>query len=302
MKVLPINTRREALWPEVRSLAFAEYLLHHEIARGPEASIFSAYYRPDDHTRRLVHVKKLSKAAAADPEIAASFHREMQLVARIQHPSVARLFRCGVWRERPYAVYQAERGVSLSFCVRFQEGSVLPAQAILEIASHTSRALACAHRSGVAHGPLDPGQILLTRRGKILLGGFSPTGLRCRSNDFEPNQKLLEKAAGKAPVADSFWLGILLLRLVSPLAPKAQTPDVPRELLELVQSLASFRAEARPSTEEAAKVLTALQDRWFDPDRAREELTRLVAEAEARSESNTTIARVVPRPSLAARR
>lgn len=287
MLIQTASPRRETPQRQI----FADYVLGHEVASSRYARIFDAFEPGAGGAWAPVVVKRLRTEAAGDAEIAERFHRELQLTARVQHPSSARLLRSGTFHDVPYAAYASAPGVSLAVASRFHPRQKLPEQVVLAVGLTAAQVLATAHRSGVTHGHFDTAQITITRTGAILIGGFAPTGLRCRSHEIEANELLLAQAAGPGPAGDAFWLGVLLLRLVSP---RNEPPRVTRKLSALIHALLSFQPAARPSLPAVEETLAELRDRNHPVsaagDPTAQSLAELVAGVEQRCDSYTTIA------------
>jgi serine/threonine-protein kinase len=108
-----------------------------------------------------VHVAlKLIRRDVADEETAARFVREAKAAARVQHPSIIRVYDYGSsTRGEPYMVMELLRGKSLGE-VLDEQGRMLPAVAVTTMLPIAS-GLAVAHDEGIVHRDLKPDNVLV---------------------------------------------------------------------------------------------------------------------------------------------
>src|SRR5258706_10785062 len=92
---------------------------------------------------------------------------EARAAARIQHPNVVSVYRVGELGDRPYIVSELVRGKSLA-----QSPRPMTAAAALDIAIDLARGLAAAHRRGVVHCDIKPGNAMITDDGIAKLVDF----------------------------------------------------------------------------------------------------------------------------------
>jgi formylglycine-generating enzyme required for sulfatase activity len=115
---------------------------------------------------RPVAVKFL---AAAEPD-AASTERvlvEARAAARLQHPNVAAVYRVGELEKRPYIISEYVRGESLDYLQKPVE-----ARRAVELGIGLCRGLGAAHRRGVLHRDLKPGNVIVAEGGEVKLVDF----------------------------------------------------------------------------------------------------------------------------------
>lgn len=172
---------------------FDEYRLVRPIGRGRTGRVYLAH---DTLLERPVAVKFIP---ALGSNVLARFLVEARAAARIQHPNVVTLYRVGLLEEQPYLISEFIRGTSLDRISR-----PVPWERALAMGMDLARGLAAAHRRGVLHRDIKPGNAVLTESGEVKLLDF---GLA----------KLLDTAApGAEPDA----------------SPPATPPEVPPELAQ----------------------------------------------------------------------
>ncbi|HUD70342.1 MAG TPA: serine/threonine-protein kinase, partial [Dongiaceae bacterium] len=128
------------------------------------------YKARDTRLERIVAIKVLPSHVAANPELRARFEREARALSGFQHPHICSLYDIGR-EETPaggidYLVMEYLEGETLA--TRIDRGA-LPTAEILRIGMAVAEALDKAHRQGVVHRDLKPGNIILTRGGAKLL-------------------------------------------------------------------------------------------------------------------------------------
>jgi Tol biopolymer transport system component len=124
------------------------------------------YKARDTRLNRPVALKVLRQHLRDDPELKQRFEREAQTVAALQHPHICVLHDIGHHGDLDFLVMEYLEGVSLAR--RLRRGP-LPLEQALRCAIEIGDALDKAHRKGVVHRDLKPGNIMLTRSGTKLL-------------------------------------------------------------------------------------------------------------------------------------
>ncbi|MGQ0737157.1 MAG: protein kinase domain-containing protein [Acidobacteriota bacterium] len=134
-------------------------------------------YRARDHAlHRDVAIKVLPAAFLADRKRLARFEREARLLASLNHPHVGAVYGLEGSGARRAIVLELIDGETLE--ARLRRGP-LPAAQALRLAVQIADALDHAHRRGVTHRDLKPGNIMLTRSGvKLLDFGLAKWSLR----------------------------------------------------------------------------------------------------------------------------
>ncbi|CAN5292446.1 hypothetical protein BH23ACT9_BH23ACT9_06710 [soil metagenome] len=241
------------------------YRLAEEIGRGGMADVFSA---EDTQSGQMVAVKVMRVGEAADPE---RFASEMQILERLSHPAIVRLFDTGRTAEdSPYFVMQLIDGESLS--TRLREEGPLPHGDLLKVAARVAGALAHAHDQGVVHRDIKPANILIDERGRGYLTDFgvarlvdsallTRTGTTIGTAAYLAPEQLQDSAVG--PSADVYSLALVLIEALTgrrafrgtgveaALARLGSDPRIPEELSQhwrgLLVSMTRRDPERRPS-------------------------------------------------------
>jgi serine/threonine protein kinase/dienelactone hydrolase len=115
---------------------------------------------------RMVALKLLPKELAEDRESLQQFLREAKTASALNHASICRVYDFGEDAARAFIAMEYLEGETLS--ARIQRGRLSTVEA-LKIAIAVADALATAHRKGIVHRDLTPGNIMLTESGAMLL-------------------------------------------------------------------------------------------------------------------------------------
>ena len=124
------------------------------------------YKARDTRLDRRVAIKVLPTELSADPERRARFEREAKTIAGLNHPHICTLYDVGEHDGSTYLVMEHLQGETLAD--RLEKGP-LPLDQALSVATEIADALAAAHRQGVIHRDLKPGNVMLTKAGAKLL-------------------------------------------------------------------------------------------------------------------------------------
>ena len=133
------------------------------------------YRAKDTRLDRTVAIKILPAHLSSDPVRKQRFEREAKTISSLNHPNICVLYDVGQQDGIDYLVMECIEGETLS--KRLEKGA-LPSEQVLKYGTQIADALDKAHRSGVVHRDLKPGNIMLTPTGAKLLdfGLAKPTG------------------------------------------------------------------------------------------------------------------------------
>ncbi|HEX6791225.1 MAG TPA: protein kinase [Candidatus Krumholzibacteria bacterium] len=134
------------------------------------------YRARDTRLGRDVAIKVLPQHLSSNSEVRARFEREAKTVSSLNHPHICTLFDVGREGGTDYLVMELIEGETLA--ARIAKGP-LPVADVLKIGAQIADALDRAHRAGVVHRDLKPGNIMLTKSGAKLMdfGLARATGL-----------------------------------------------------------------------------------------------------------------------------
>jgi serine/threonine protein kinase len=134
------------------------------------------YRARDTRLRRVVALKVLPNHLSPSPEDRARLQREARAIAALNHPHICTLHDVGRDGDTDYLVMELVDGETLA---RVLTRGALPLQEFLKFGIQMADALDRAHRAGVIHRDLKPGNIMVTSSGvKILDFGLASTARR----------------------------------------------------------------------------------------------------------------------------
>ena len=134
-----------------------------ELGAGGMGEVYKAR---DTRLNRTVAIKVLPTHVAADPNFRERFEREARAVAALNHPHICTLHDVGQQDGIDYLVMEYLEGQTLA--ERLEKGA-LPLDQALQDAIQIADALDKAHRQGITHRDLKPGNVMLTKSGIKLL-------------------------------------------------------------------------------------------------------------------------------------
>ncbi|MES4908458.1 protein kinase [Streptomyces sp. NPDC000395] len=177
----------------------------------------------DEVLRRTVAVKLLLGDDPAS-QAAARFRLEAQTAARLSHPNIVGVFDFGARDGRFYLVMELVEGQSLAQELNSQ--GTLRAERVAAIAAQAAAGLASAHRTGIVHRDIKPGNLMSDADGTVKIGDFGiarfvddpATALTTAGQIIGTSLYLApERALGRpaSPASDVYSLGCLLYQLLT---------------------------------------------------------------------------------------
>jgi eukaryotic-like serine/threonine-protein kinase len=204
------------------------YRLLRAIGRGGMGAVYLAV-RDDEQYERLVAVKIL-RSGLEDTELRHRFLAERQILARLEHPNIARLYDGGSTEDgRPYLVMELIEGLPVDeYCDRHR----LTVDQRLELFRKICAAVQYAHQNLLVHRDIKPANILVTAEGEPKLLDFgiakqlepatetdalTRTGLRVMTPSYASPEQVKGQAITTA--SDVYSLGVLLYELLAGCSP-----------------------------------------------------------------------------------
>jgi serine/threonine protein kinase len=121
------------------------------------------YRARDTRLDRTVAVKVVRSQSSADPELKERFEREARAIAALSHPHICVLHDVGTDGEIDFLVMECLEGDSLADLIA---KGPLPTASVLRYGIEIAAALTKAHRHGIAHRDLKPGNVMITKGGR----------------------------------------------------------------------------------------------------------------------------------------
>ena len=255
------------------------YQLTTHLARGGMADV---YQGTDSLLDRRVAIKILHSQFSLDEAFVKRFRKEAQAAANLTHPNIVGIYDWGQLDSTYFIVMELVDGRSLREVLK-SSGPLLPRRAV-EISSEVAAALSVAHRSGLVHRDVKPGNILLAPDGTVKVTDFGIARAWNDSQELTKTGAVMGTATYFSPEqaqglpaderSDIYSLGIVLFEMLtgrtpfrgdSPVAvayqhvsqaavaPSTINPDVSPELDALVLKALSKRPEDRYQTAEALR-------------------------------------------------
>ena len=116
-------------------------------------------------------LKLLPSFLSREPEFVSRFEREMRTVSRLDHPNIVATTNAGTSEGRVWYTMTYVRGTDGAEAIRTSPGG-LPPDRVTGIVDAVADALDFAHRQGVAHRDVKPGNVLLADDGRVFLTDF----------------------------------------------------------------------------------------------------------------------------------
>jgi serine/threonine protein kinase/tetratricopeptide (TPR) repeat protein len=144
------------------------YRIIEEIGRGGMGIVYKAL---DTKLNRPVAIKSLQARDAQDEAARKRFLREAMMVARLDHPYICKVYEILEYEGESYIVLEFVRGRSLRDLAEDPAGK-LPLEKVLDLGREIAEALEEAHKNGIIHRDIKPGNIMLLESGHIKVLDF----------------------------------------------------------------------------------------------------------------------------------
>jgi len=199
--------------PEEGKLYGDRYRLVKRIATGGMGEVWQAQ---DEVILRQVAIKILKQQYMGDPDFVERFRTEAKHAAMINHDGIANVYDYGEDDGSAYLVMELVPGESLSSILEREK--TLPEQQVISIIAQTALALDAAHREGLVHRDIKPGNLLIAPDGQVKITDFGIARVANQVSLTQTGQVMgtvqylaPEQATGKpaSALGDIYSLGIV---------------------------------------------------------------------------------------------
>jgi eukaryotic-like serine/threonine-protein kinase len=249
------------------------YSNRYEVVRGiARGGMSEVYLARDRHLDRPVALKVLTSALSRDPSFVERFRREAQAAANLSHPNIVAVYDWGQEEGTYFIVMEFVDGHSLRDVLRTQ--TTIEASRAAGIGAEVANGLSFAHKAGVVHRDVKPGNVLIETSGQVKVTDFgvaradasealTQTGsVMGTATYFSPEQAQGLVVDGRS---DVYSLGVVLYEMVCGTPPFAGENPVSvayQHVREPVPSLRARRPDVPAGLEQI--IMTALEK---DPNR-----------------------------------
>jgi eukaryotic-like serine/threonine-protein kinase len=240
------------------------YRIERRLGAGGMSTVFLA---TDGVLERAVAIKLLAEHLAEDQDFVARFRREALSAARLQHPNIVQVFDSGQDAEslRHYIVMEFVDGPSAADLLR--EHKLLGVDQTVSIVRDACHGLDYAHRAGVIHRDVKPGNLLLSDGAgitKLADFGIAKAAEQTRITQvgsvlgtaayLSPEQARGDEAG---PASDTYSLGVCAYQFLTGRLPHEYTSLTElalKQQQEVVQPIRDFRPEVPAELDEAIRL------------------------------------------------
>jgi serine/threonine-protein kinase len=238
-------------------------------------------YRATDLTLgQSVALKFLPEEASRNQRLLERFHGEVRVARLVSHPNVCRVYDIGEVEGMPFISMEYVDGEDLgTLLLRIGR---LPADKAVQTARKLCAGLTAAHDRGVIHRDLKPGNIMIDKRGEIVIMDFGLAAIADQLSGAEvhngtpaymsPEQL---KGTGVTARSDLYALGLVLYELFTgkrPYDAKSVQQLIDLEEAAQLTSMTSVAADIDPAVEKVIR-------RCLDPDPAKRPANALAVAA-----------------------
>jgi hypothetical protein len=290
------------------------YELGDRLGLGGMSTVLVAF---DTRLERYVAIKLLAEHLADDAQFVTRFRREAMAAARLVHPNIVQVYDYGL--DEPSGRYYIvmERIVGPSGAQVLRDRGKLPIDEAVDWIAQACRGLEYAHRNGLVHRDVKPGNLLLSEGdGTIKLADFGIAKTASDESSITQVGSVLgtaaylapEQAAGEeaGPAADLYGLGVVAYQLLSGRLPYEATsltelalkqqrevppplhhvdPSIPPQLAVAVERALALRPAARYASADEMRQAIIDGARGVGPDA---DATRAMGSAAAGDETSAT--------------
>ncbi len=261
-----------------------------------EGGMAFVYKAKDKQLQRNVAIKTLKPNYVNQEKFVDRFRREAQTAANLNHPNIVQIFDWGI-EDEPYFVMEYIEGNTLTSII--SGNRTIGLNDILYIGSQVANGLKEAHKHGLVHRDIKPGNIMITPDGKVKVTDFGIVSLQNEESDITKTGAVLgtasyispEQAQGK-PVSfesDLYSLGTVLYELIAgkpPFTGDSPIATATKHLTDKPEKLSHYRKDIPKALENA--ILKLLEKRPSDRFKSAEDLRALLLQQRKQIQINQT--------------
>jgi eukaryotic-like serine/threonine-protein kinase len=246
------------------------YRLERRLGVGGMSTVYLAF---DQRLERSVAIKLLAEHLADDPTFVSRFRREALSAARLVHPNIVQVFDFGFDEAQHQHFIVMEHVPGRSCAELLRDRGRLEVDRAIEIISQACRGLDYAHRNGVVHRDVKPGNLLVSENDVVKLADFGIARATDQSSITQVGSVLgtaaylaPEQARGEeaGPRADIYSLGVVAYQLLSgrlPYEASSLTELALKQQRELPQPLHSLDPAIALALSQAVAMALSLDQR-----------------------------------------
>lgn len=286
---LLVRRRKRLLPPSEREPLEARYQILGRIGSGGMATVYRAKRKADG---LMAALKIPQDRYAHEPRFLRRLHREAEVLKRLDHPNVIKVYEHGKAGETHFIAMELVDGVSLEQLI---EQRKLTPELALQILLPVARALKHIHAQGIIHRDIKPSNIMIKREA-LQKGKVDPSGVRLmdfgiasgrehpklthlgsrvgtptymspeqaksepledKSDIYSLGVVLYEALVGEPPFGGSYGEVVQKHINARPVPPIQKNPKVPPRINDLVMRMLSKNPDERPSIDEVIEALAS---------------------------------------------
>jgi serine/threonine protein kinase/Tfp pilus assembly protein PilF len=266
-----------------RAIFANRYEIIEELGRGGMGRLYRVL---DTKINQEVALKILRPEISRDQHTIDRFSNELRLARQIAHKNVCRMYHLGEYEGTHFIIMEHIQGQDLQSMIKMTKQ--LSIEAAVSIAKQIGEGLAEAHRLGVIHRDLKPGNVMIDKEGNARILDFgiarslesrgmtesghmigtpeymSPeqaqdTGIDQRSDIYSLGIILYEMLTGKVPFTGDIPINITIKHIEDlPASPKTLAPHIPDNLNHFIMKCLAKNKERRPQN--AVELVSELKE------------------------------------------
>src|SRR6202035_94159 len=207
------------------------------------------YRATDTRLDRTVAIKVLASHLSSSPELKQRMEREARAISSLNHPHICHLYDVGSQDGTDYLVMEFLEGETLA--ERLRKGA-MPLNEVFKVGIAVAEALAVAHRNGMAHRDLTPGNIMLTQSGAKLMdfGLAKPLGMQTSASGSAsaPSFTAAATLSGPSPLSPLTTAGTIIgtIQYMSPEQIEGKEADARSDIFAFGTVLYEMATGKRP--------------------------------------------------------